>query len=664
MKRNIVISILQAVGLLLGLTLNLAAVEPLDNWQWRNPLPQGNRLSAITYGGGLVVGVGEFGSIITSPDLATTPWGVSHSPTNGDLSAVTYANGLYVAGGAGGGTSGMILTSTDATNWFKQSWTNNNTRAIYGLAYGAGLFVAVGERSGVWSSPDGTNWTRQLFDDSSSRHLQGITYKEGLGFVAVGSSGKVLTSLDGITWATNTPPITTTLNAITYGTNGLGEGIFMAVGSSGAILTSPDASNWTLQNSMTTVSLKGVAYSPGVGFSAVGSASSISWVTASPDAVNWTAAIPSVGNEDYRAVTYAPGMFVAVGHYGGTISSSTGMPASWVSRTAYGWTDYSNGGAWSGTNFVVANLGGSVVTSPDGITWTYRATGATTANLRCIAYGAGRFVAGGDAGTILTSEDEGTNWAAQSSPVATTLNGLAYVNNTFVAVGASGVILTSPDGTNWTQQTSFASVTLRGAAYGAGLYVVVGDSGTVRTSADGITWDPQVFPDTRAINGIIYAMDTFVVVGERNRVLTSTDGTNWISILSGGSSDPTFNGIAYGSGTLVVAGGSAAILSSPDGTNWTKRVTINAISQRFIVYGANSFVVGGSGGVTVQALAALPTIIPTYDSGTLTLTWTGGGTLQAAPEVTGTYTNIPGASSPFSLTPLTEPRLFFRVRML
>ena len=482
MPRNIAVSILQTISLLVGLTSNLLAVEPLDIWQWRNPLPQGNRLSAVTYGGGLLVAVGEYGAIMTTPDLTTSPWAVSRSPTNGDLSAVTYGNGRYVAGGAGGGTSGMILTSTDGTNWFKQSWTNVNTRAIYGLAYGAGLFVAAGERSGVWSSPDGTNWTRRLFEAGSSSHLNGIAYQEGLGFVAVGSSGKVLVSLDGITWATNTPPITTTLNAVTYGTNGLGEGIFMAVGSSGAILTSPDASTWTLQTSGTTVSLKGVAYSPGVGFSAVGSASGVSWVTASPDGVTWTAAIPSVGNEDYRAVTYAPGMFVAVGHYGGTISSPTGAPASWVNRTSYSWTDYNNAGAWSGTNFVVANLGGSVLTSPNGITWNYRLTGVAD-NLRCVAYGAGLFVAGGDLGRILTSEDQGTNWVAQSSPVATTLNGLAYVNGIFMAMGASGVILTSPDGTNWTPQTSFSANTLRGAAYGAGLYVVVGDSGTTSNLA-------------------------------------------------------------------------------------------------------------------------------------------------------------------------------------
>jgi hypothetical protein len=47
---------------------------------------------------------------------------------------------------------------------------------------------------------------------------------------------------------------------------------------------------------------------------------------------------------------------------------------------------------------------------------------------------------------------------------------------------------------------------------------------------------------------------------------------------------------------------------------------------------------------------------------TLTLTWSGGGSLLAAPEVSGTYTNVPGAASPYTITPLSEPGMFYRVQ--
>lgn len=651
--------------LLAALSPLLQAADPLDDWQWVNPLPQGNRMSAVTYGGGRVVGVGNYGAIIHSTDVATVPWAVSRPPTNGDLSAVVFGNGTYVAAGTGAGNSGMILTSTDVTNWFKQSWTNTATRAVYGLAYGEGLFVAVTERSGVWTSADGTNWIRRLFDAGSSSHLNGITHVPGFGFVAVGSAGKVLTSSNGIDWITNVPPTTVTLNAITYGTNGIGNGIFVAVGSSGLVLNSPDAVNWTAPGagSGTTVSLKSVAYAPGIGFTAVGSSSGVSWVTTSPDGDTWTAGLPSVGNEDWAGITYASGLFVAVGHYGGSMSSPNGLAANWVGRTPYSWTDYNNAGAWSGNQIVVANLGGSVVTSPDGVNWTYRLTGYAV-NLRAIAYGAGLFVAGGDTGTILTSADEGTNWVMQTSPVATTLNGMAYANGLFIGVGASGVIVISPDGTNWTQQTSGVTTTLRGAAYGAGQFVVAGDSGVIRTSPDGVNWVGQTFPDTRNLNGVVYALGNFVTFGERNRIITSPDGTNWTVRLSGGSSDPTFNGMAFGSGRLVAAGGSATIMSSTNGINWTRHVTINSVSQRYITYGANRFVVGGSGGVTIQALGALPVINLGYDGATLTVTWSPPeAILLAAPEVGGVYTNVVGATSPYPIPNPLGDQQFFRVQL-
>lgn len=48
-------------------------------------------------------------------------------------------------------------------------------------------------------------------------------------------------------------------------------------------------------------------------------------------------------------------------------------------------------------------------------------------------------------------------------------------------------------------------------------------------------------------------------------------------------------------------------------------------------------------------------------NGSITLEWTGGGTLQSAPSVTGPWTDVAGASSPFTFTP-TENALFGRIR--
>jgi hypothetical protein len=47
--------------------------------------------------------------------------------------------------------------------------------------------------------------------------------------------------------------------------------------------------------------------------------------------------------------------------------------------------------------------------------------------------------------------------------------------------------------------------------------------------------------------------------------------------------------------------------------------------------------------------------------GTLTITWTGGGTLQAAEAVTGPWQDVAGATSPYTLTP-TAAKLFGRIK--
>jgi hypothetical protein len=48
-------------------------------------------------------------------------------------------------------------------------------------------------------------------------------------------------------------------------------------------------------------------------------------------------------------------------------------------------------------------------------------------------------------------------------------------------------------------------------------------------------------------------------------------------------------------------------------------------------------------------------------NGTITVTWSGGGTLQAAPSVTGPWVDVTGATSPYTFTP-TEQMLFGRIR--
>jgi hypothetical protein len=110
---------------------------------------------------------------------------------------------------------------------------------------------------------------------------------------------------------------------------------------------------------------------------------------------------------------------------------------------------------------------------------------------------------------------------------------------------------------------------------------------------------------------------------------------------------------------------------SGGGTNYTTSVTDStyayprfdafAIRPNSLETTADNFTISR---LRVEVVSAAPTPEPLLVSGSggnVTLTWSNPAfTLQAAPEVTGTYTNVPGASSPY-VVPASEARKFFRL---
>ena len=67
------------------------------------------------------------------------------------------------------------------------------------------------------------------------------------------------------------------------------------------------------------------------------------------------------------------------------------------------------------------------------------------------------------------------------------------------------------------------------------------------------------------------------------------------------------------------------------------------------------------GQVVIPPKAAQFTKFTKNANGSLTLEWTGGGTLQAAPAVTGPWQDVTGATSPYTFTP-TAAALFGRIK--
>ena len=107
---------------------------------------------------------------------------------------------------------------------------------LYSVTYSEslGLFVAVGESGRILTSSDGINWTNTT--SGVSINLYSVTYSESLGlFVAVGGNGTILTSSDGINWTSTTSGVSTNLQSVTYSES---LGLFVAVGGNATILKS------------------------------------------------------------------------------------------------------------------------------------------------------------------------------------------------------------------------------------------------------------------------------------------------------------------------------------------------------------------------------------------------------------------------------------------
>ena len=157
----------------------------------------------------------------------------SYTPsTSSGWRSVAYGNGIFVAvGEIGGAGTGDIMTSQDGATWTSQ--TTPVTAEWTSVAYGNGIFVVVSDEDFAkdrLTSTDGTTWTRQTSTTFDS--WQALTFNDGI-FMAIGiedigssNSRVIITSPDGINWSTQSSwSGTTTWSSIAFGNNK-----FVAVG--------------------------------------------------------------------------------------------------------------------------------------------------------------------------------------------------------------------------------------------------------------------------------------------------------------------------------------------------------------------------------------------------------------------------------------------------
>jgi hypothetical protein len=347
----------------------------------------------------------------------TTEWDyVTASVTwaSSDAGVATVGNGGDSAGLAAGESGGVTTVSASSDSLSDSAAvtvlgtlrSSGTASALNAVVWTGTQFVAVGDSGAVVTSPDGVTWTPRTSGTSSQ--LRAVAWSGAL-LVAVGDGGDVRTSPNGVTWTARASGTTGDLNGLTWSGSQ-----FVAVGYAGATVASPTGTSWTPMDAGVDHTLRAVTWS-GSQFVAVGDAANPSGVgyyfttvLSSPDGVTWTRQ-SDTGNglNTLTAVSWSGSEFVALGFNDAVLTSPDGV--TWTSRDpglANGVSLY--GGAWDGTQFEAAGTGGVLTRSPDGVMWTPALTSGwelisgQTNDLLGVASSGGRLVVVGSSGTIVS----------------------------------------------------------------------------------------------------------------------------------------------------------------------------------------------------------------------------------------------------------------------
>lgn len=617
--------------------------DPLDNWHLVNPVVEGGNVIAVAVGNGLIAALVDTGTnyarIVVSKD--GYDWYTKASPYPAKPFALLFVPndptkpqgaGRFVAVGRA-----MIAYSDDGESW-SQPYAGG-LDDIYDVtvgkdpATGKNIFVATGVAGKIMfseqtdSSPGGDLWTAVPVDDTS-QPLYGVAYGNGT-FVAVGDKCKIRTSVNGKTWGTGTPPACLSTSDKLKGI-AFGNGRFVVATDKDRIYTSTDGVHWKRVFTALAHNINRIKFLNGR-FIAIGNYGTI---LSSADGLRWT--VENVKDLENPILTDLTLLldgktYLAVGK--GIIMKSTDLRApqwdSWTLQARY----LLGGVAFGAGGFAAAGDNLSIFRSTAGDLWSSRVYSGTSAyHFKGITFGQGRFVAVGGSSTenlIITSED-GVTWTevdfGSCAPpgctrLAQMLNGVTFGADTFVAVGDKGTVLTSRDAVLWAMQPSLGdtAVSLKALAYGANRFVAVGSSGKGFTSSDGIGWQVMTNPfGSTSVTGTGVAFGgspgTFVAVvngTSAGKVFTSPDGSTWTEVKPYPAAPPLFYGVHWDTrtGNFFALGAKATVWSSPDGFLWEERVSdpdffasadrgTGTANIRSIAYGNNQLVAVGDVGAS------------------------------------------------------------------
>jgi photosystem II stability/assembly factor-like uncharacterized protein len=252
--------------------------------------------------------------------------------------------------------------------------------------------------------------------------------------------------------------------------------------------------------------------------------------------------------------------------------------------------------------FVAVGASGTVITSPDVVTWTVQTSGISQ-TLTTVGYGNDLFVTSGgasssNAGHIWTSTN-GIAWTEQTSPAYELFRDVLYAGSNYFLIG--GKIITSANGTAWSIVHGATGWDIWGVAYGNGVYAAGTLTGDIIISSDGIRWTQPTYPDVTTIMDMAYCPINQRFVGgiSDGLIYSANNGVTWS--LHTFVPDESLNGLYYVHDRFIGTCANGSLIFSPYGIVWSDDSTASSASLQGATYGNNTFVVVGYGGEVVTS---------------------------------------------------------------
>lgn len=456
---------------------------------------------------------------------------------------------------------------------------------VVGLAAGVS-----GSRSGAYGATCSGPW-QPVSPTLATGELTDVVYAPGVGYVAVGRGGAVVTSPDGLSWTPRWTGFPGDFLAVTWG-----NGLFVAVGnlvSAGdpkatpLIATSPDGVTWTRRdcpehrqlfarlsavawtgsafvalsdNTKAWVSADGLSWPP-AGTTMEGAhyfgADDLTWdgsrllavgtgtrgrlspargtVMASPDGVHWTWDF-SLGEDEHRGLRVAAHDGVAVMISERRILTS-GAPGQWFAAGLDAQSSFGDV-VWTGSAFLTTRTfpdggtGSRVLTSPDGVAW-IPLDGTTSIPIGSERLAAGPGLLVGVGSRSLVSSPDARLWTQHATTtLPPSLSDVVWTGRDFVAA-AGEVLLTSLDGLTWETQPDVTGTWMLDVVSGQDTVLALGATGDVWRRVAGGPWEQRTSGTTLVLSEGIWAGTRFLVLGSTDpygqdaTILSSPDGMHW-----------------------------------------------------------------------------------------------------------------------------------------